>query len=303
MWKEWQKLGVHLVEDGWPLSTGLEAFTDSGTYAPTYLAGEWYDESGSLHLFICDGYAASAEAMQAASLAPMLGLKAFLTVFTSSFNLPYNRERNIMALDPDSDGFRDKLIDTVGESLTDDRVSEYVRMIRDGRDAGIPVDKSSIEADDFFPEKLWRVLAVSGYMCPDPYSGAAGVEEVADGVYRVAVRLAADKGDKEVTFTLRLMEDAKQSRLVFNPLLARFLYGEDYLTRAVKISDSGRIRNELQTLCVEALEFIGDEKIRIHFDRIPVEVITPQNQEKLKEILSWYKEKHSIWFAWLEIAE
>ena len=100
------------------------------------------------------------------------------------------------------------------------------------------------------------MLAVSGYMRPDPYSGAPGVEEVAPGVYRVTVRLASARGDKRITFTLRLGETIEQSRLVFSPLLNRFLAGEPYDTRPVKISDSGRIRNELQTLCAEALEFV-----------------------------------------------
>src|ERR687891_687453 len=36
LWEEWEKLGVHLVEDGWRAPSGLEVFTDSGTYAPTF---------------------------------------------------------------------------------------------------------------------------------------------------------------------------------------------------------------------------------------------------------------------------
>ncbi len=128
---------------------------------------------------------------------------------------------------------------------------------------------------DFFPEKKWDVLAVSGYMCPDPYSGAPGVEEVEPGLYRVTVRLAGKRGDKRITFTLRLGETLEQSWLVFNPLLNRFMGGEDYEHRPVRISDSGRIRNELQTLCSEALEFPQQDHIRVHFDRIPPEVIHP----------------------------
>ena len=64
-----------MVEDGWALPTGIPAFNESGTYAPTYRIGP-YEQDGARHLFLCDGYAASAEAMQAASLAPMLGLDA-----------------------------------------------------------------------------------------------------------------------------------------------------------------------------------------------------------------------------------
>ena len=66
LWDEWDQQGVHLVEPGWRLPNGHAVFTESGTYAPTYLVGTWRDEAGHTHLFLCDGYAASAEAMQAA---------------------------------------------------------------------------------------------------------------------------------------------------------------------------------------------------------------------------------------------
>jgi hypothetical protein len=100
------------------------------------------------------------------------------------------------------------------------------------------------------------------------------------------------------------MEDLEESHLVFKPMLNRFMAGENFGgERAVRISDSGRIRNELQTLCTEALEFLGEERMRIHFDRIPPEVISPENQERLMQILKWYKEHHPIWFSWLEIVE
>jgi len=72
--------------------------------------------------------------------------------------------------------------------------------------------------------------------------------------------------------------------------------------RAVKISDSGRIRNELQTLCSEALEHFGDNGIRLYFDRISGDVIFPEQQVLLREILVWYQEHHPLWFSWLELA-
>ena len=67
-----------------------------------------------------------------------------------------------------------------------------------------------------------------------------------------------------------------KQRLGFNPLLIRFIYGEDFYSRPVKISDSGRIRNELQTLCSEALEHLNDGKMRLYFDRI---------SEKIPEVI------------------
>ncbi len=303
LWQEWEEASVHLVEDGWTLPTsGGQVFTESGTYAPTYEIGTWQDDDGETHLFLCDGYAASAEALQAASLAPMLDLEASLSVFTSKFRLSWERERKVMHLDPEAEDFADRLSGLLGETPSTAKLADYRRMIFEARDAHVPLSRAAVCADDFFPEKRWDVLAVCGYMCPDPYSGAPGVEPVEgqDGVYRVTVRLATSRGDKRITFALKLQEDMEESQLVFNPLLIRFLRGEDFLSRPVRVSDSGRIRNELQTLCTEALDYFGDN-IRVCFDRIPLDVINREEQEVLLEVLQWYQENHPIWFNWLEV--
>ncbi len=302
LWKEWQDLGAHIVVEGDPLPTGFTAFTESGTYAPTFHIGI-HEVEGERHLFLCDGYAASAEAIQAASLAPMLGLVACITPFTSAFEVPYDRERMIMELEPDAPDFADRLGALLDRELDAAVLTHYRAMIEDARDAGIPLHTARLDAGDFFPEKKWDVLAVSGYMCPDPYTGAPGVEELEAGLYKVTVGLAGARGDKRITFTLRLMESMEHSWFIFNPLLSRFMGGEDYQHRPVRISDSGRIRNELQTLCSEALEFPQQDHIRVHFDRIPAEVIPPASQTKLREILRWYKETHPLWFSWLDLAE
>ena len=301
LWDEWRAAGAHLVEDGWTLPSGMKAFNESGTYAPTYRIGPWTDVEGRTHLFLCDGYAASAEAMQAASLAPMLGLEASLAVFTSKFDLPHDCELHIMHLDPDALDFADRLAARLGHPVDDAGQAAYRELILEARDAGVPLERPVIAADDFFPEKRWEVAAFSGYMRDDPYSGAAGVQEAGPGVFRVGVRLATARGDKRVVFTLRLMEKHRESRLVFNPLLTRFVNGEDFHTRPVKISDSGRIRNELQTLCSEAIEHEGRQQMRIHFDRIPPEVISPEQQQVLLEVLRWYKQHHPLWFSWLKV--
>jgi hypothetical protein len=302
LWDEWRAAGAHVVEDGWALPGGMKAFNESGTYAPTYRIGTWTDAEGRRHVFLCDGYAASAEAMQAASLAPMLGLDASLAVFTSKFELSYDCEQHIMHLDPDAPDFAERLSALLGHPVDAAERATYRELVLEARDAGVPLGKAVISADDFFPEKRWEVAALSGYMCDDPYSGATGVQEQKPGTYRVGVRLATARGDKRVYFTLRLMEERRESRLVFNPLLTRFIYGEDFRTRPVKISDSGRIRNELQTLCSEAIEYLDQQRMRIHFDRIPPEVISPENQKVLLEVLRWYKRHHPLWFAWLMVA-
>ena len=301
LWEQWQKLGVHLVDNGWILPSGMEAFIDSGTYAPTYIIGAWKDKKGEPHIFLVDGYAASAEAMQAVSLAPMLGLDGTLVTFTSKFELPIDKEQHVMKIDPDSPDYKNKLESLFEKKLDQETLDRYKEMILEAREAGMPSFGRVIRVDDFFPEKNWEVVALSGYMCNEPYSGAKGVEEIEKGIYRVTSRIATARGDKRITFTLRLMEKTDEQRLVFNPLLSRFFYGEDFRTRPVKISDSGRIRNELQTLVSEALEHKRNGHIKVNFDQIPPEVISLKDQKILREVLEWYKKHHPIWFAWLEL--
>ena len=302
LWEQWEQLGVHLIDEGWEMANGYEAFTESGTYAPTFRIGTWRDKQGELHLFLVDGYAASAEAIQAASLYPILNLDVSLSIFSSTFKLSYDREPLLMHLDPDADGFAEKLSEIIGKELDQQTVERYRHDILQARNAGIPLDKRTISADDFFPEKKWRAMAIAGYMLDDPYSGAHGVKKVSDDTYEVTARLSTEKGDKRTTFTLKLLESFEESRLVFNPLLNRFLRGENYRNRAVKISDSGRIRNELQTLCSSALEHFGENGISVQFDKIPEDIISKEKQVELRDILKWYKGNHPIWFGWLELA-
>ena len=54
-----------------------------------------------------------------------------------------------------------------------------------------------LRADDFLPQKDWSVLASIGYMCDDPYTGAAGVTQIGDGLYRVTTRLATRKASSK----------------------------------------------------------------------------------------------------------
>jgi hypothetical protein len=298
--RQWRDAGAHLVETGYVLPSGMEAFVDSGSYSPTYQVGARKDDDGAWHVFLCDGYSGSAEAMQAASLAPVLGLEASLSVFTSKYALPWDVERNVMQLDPESASFKTRLDELANGLLDDDEIEAYRIAVRTARDAGMPIDQSVVRADDFFPERRWRVLAACGYMCPDPYTGAPAVEKVAPATYRVTVALATRKGRKVIKFTLRNLEDDERARLVFNPLLTRFLAGEDFRQRPVRISDSGRIRNELQTLCSEALDHDGPH-IQVNFDRIPAEVISEERQRRLRDILTWYKSQHPVWFAWLDL--
>jgi hypothetical protein len=302
LWKEWQKLGVHLIEEDWELPTGFKVFSESGTYAPTFLVKSWDDNKNEPQIFITDGYAASAEAIQAASLSPILETDSSLAIFSSKFELSYERESQIMHLDPDSSDFSKKLSEIFEKKLDKETVQQYRDDIELANGAGIPLDKRIASIDDFLPEKNWRIMAISGFMLPDPYSGISGVEKISEDTYRVTVRLSTRIGEKRITLSLRLMETFEVCRLVFNPLLNRFFRGEDHLERAVRISDSGRIRNELQTLCSEALEHFQTGGIKIHFDKITTDVISLENQKALRIILQWYKNNHPIWFDWLELS-
>ncbi len=301
LWAEWEELGVHLVEDGWRAPSGLEVFTDSGTYAPTFLVGSWRDEAQATHVFLCDGYAATAEALQAASLSDVLDVDSTMAMFSPSFDLPCDAEAELMQLDPASADFARRLTElNGGRQVEAGRVRAYAEAIRDAAASNMPIGRRVLRADDFLPEKDWHVLASAGYMCDDPYTGAPGVTQVSDGVYRVTTRLATRKASSRITFTLRLMESLETTRQVFSPLLVRFLSGVDHTTRPVKISDSGRIRNELQTMLSQALEHDG-ERIRVHFDRINEKVMPRARQAAIRKVLEWYKANHPVWFSWLEV--
>lgn len=301
LWEAWRRQGAHIVEDGWTLPGGLGAFVDSGTYAPTFRIGPYRDADGRQHLLLGDGYAASAEAIQAASLDPVLGLSTSMCIFSSRFKVPYHREHHIMRLDPAAADFQSSLGEILGHSATDSEAADYAAILRNAAEAGMPLGRRTVTVDDFFPKKRWRVLALAGHMLPDPYTGAPGIEDLGDCRYRTTTRVASRGGILEVDLTLRLQEPLEQSRLVFSPLLDRFYAGEDYRERAVKISDSGRIRNELQTLCSEALEYLDGDRLRIHFDRVDDAVLPPDKRKLIAEALAWYKKNHPIWFRWLQL--
>ena len=302
LWEEWTALGVHLVEDGWKAPSGLEVFTDSGTYAPTFLVGSWTDASGATHVFLCDGYAATAEAMQAASLSEVLDVDASMALFSPSFELPCHVEGRLMQLDPDAPDFAQRVGEAAGRAGRRGGPGRpYAEAIREARASNVPLGRRVLRPDDFLPGKDWRVLASTGYICDDPYTGTAGVTRVADGVYRVTTRLATHQASSRIAFTFRLMEPLERARHVFSPLLVRFMSGVDHTTRPVKISDSGRIRNELQTMLSQALEHDG-ETVRVHFDRLDEKVVPREKQETIRKVLEWYRSNHPVWFDWLEIA-
>ncbi|MGH7277256.1 MAG: hypothetical protein ACREJG_01060 [Candidatus Rokuibacteriota bacterium] len=301
LWEEWEKVGVHLVEDGWNAPSGLSVFTDSGTYAPTFLVGSWQDEAQATHVFLCDGYAATAEAVQAASLSDVLDVHSTMSLFSPTFELPVDVEGRLMQLDPSAPDFARRLGTLIGgQGIEAARVRTYAEAIRDAATSNMRLGKQVLQADDFLPDKDWHVLAIVGYIGDDPYTGAPGVTQVADKIYRVTTRLATRKASSRITFTLRLMESFETTRQVFSPLLVRFLSGIDHTTRPVKVSDSGRIRNELQTMIPQALQHDGD-RIRVRFERVNEMVMSRDKQATIRNVLQWYKANHPVWFDWLDL--
>jgi hypothetical protein len=302
LWEEWERVGVHLVDDGWKAPSGLAVFTDSGTYAPTFLVGSWRDAAGATHVFLCDGYAATAEAMQAASLSDVLDVHSTMSLFSPTFELPVDVEARLMQLAPSAPDFAQRLAALIGvQDVDTGKVRTYAQAIDEAAASNMPLGKPVLQADDFLPEKDWHVLASIGYIGDDPYTGAPGVTRVAENIFRVTTRLATRKASSRITFTLRLMESFEETRQVFSPLLVRFLSGVDHTTRPVKVSDSGRIRNELQTMIPQALEHDGD-RIRVRFEQINERVLSPDKQARIRSVLEWYKSHHPVWFEWLELA-
>ncbi|MFZ2490059.1 MAG: hypothetical protein WA208_01105 [Thermoanaerobaculia bacterium] len=300
LWAEWEGLGAHLVEDGWKAPSGIGVFTDSGTYAPTFLVGYWQDAEGTGHVFLCDGYAASAEAMQAASLSEVLQVDSSMAVFSSTFKMSCSDELRLMRLNPDAPDFAARVAEITGDG-GEAAVETYRAAILEAVESNVPLKGRVLRADDLLPEKNWSVLGSIGFMSDDPYTGAPGVEKLGEDLYRVTALLATRDAGSRIRFTFRLMEPKETAWQVFSPLLVRFVNGVDHTRRPVKVSDSGRIRNELQTMFSQSLEHDGDT-IRVHFDRVDEMVVPRETQDKIRVVLEWYKENHPVWFKWLEIA-
>src|SRR5262245_52357034 len=156
LWEEWEKEGVHLVEDGWKTPSGLAVFTDSGTYAPTFLVGSWTHSAGATHVFLTDGYAATAEALQAASLADVLDVHSTMSLFSPSFELPGDVEGRLMQLDPSAPEFAQRLTALIGGQQVDaGKVGTYAEAIQEAAVTDVAVGKPVLRADDFMAEAYW----------------------------------------------------------------------------------------------------------------------------------------------------
>src|SRR5512143_1099484 len=150
LWEEGAAQGVHLVDDGWKAPSGVPVFTDSGTYAPTFLVGSWKDEAGATHVFLCDGYAATAEAMQASSLSEVLDVDCSMALFSPSFEQPCHVEGKLMQLDPASRECPRKVAELLGgREVEAGRVRSYAEAIREAASSNVPLGRPALRPDDF----------------------------------------------------------------------------------------------------------------------------------------------------------
>ncbi len=269
LWDEWRALGVNIVPDGWRFPDAGATFSESGTYAPVYRVGTF--DNGE-RLFLIDGYAASAEAIQAASLDPVRDLHTSLCLFTPEFTRPYDEDLRIMRLDPEQAG-------------------PYREMILDAHNANIPAGQRTFTVDDFFPNKRWRCLALSAPMLTDPYTNLPGIQPVEGepDTYRVTVRL----GERVIVLTIALELPDEESKTVFYPLLDR-LYEDPSLLhrRPLKSSDIGRILNELRTWSWNSVIRLPDASIRIDLSNVDEAVIPTDKKALILQVLDHYRRRH-----------
>ena len=269
MWAQWREAGAHLVEAGFELPSGMAAFVDSGSYAPTYQVGARKDKDGQWHVFVCDGYSGSAEAMQAASLAPVMGLEASLSVFTSKFLLPWHQELSVMQIDPEAAGVRGQAGPAVGGRP---RCRGHRGLPRgDTRGGEMPGFRSTdpwFAPTTSFPSAAGGCLPRAVTCVPIPIRARPKWRRWAIRPTRSRSRSRPARAAKRSSSPFATSRPTIALGSSSTPLLTRFLAGEDFRSRPVRISDSGRIRNELQTLCSEALDYEGST-IRVHFGRDP----------------------------------
>ncbi len=291
LWDEWKAIGVNLVDNGWSFAPNADGvFVDSGTYAPVHRVGV-FEVDGEPHLFLTDGYASSAEAIQAASLDQDRKQRTLLCPFTPEFGESFDKEYRIMQLDANGDFtmLRRELSEILERSVSEAEAQKYNEILRAADRANMPRGRCTLTIEDFLPTKNWQCLAISAMILDDPYSGMPGIRK--DGIrsYRVCVRVVRSGLDRKVTLTLGLDLPNEESRKAFTPLLDRLYTGEPYEERAIKSSDVGRILNELRTWCWNCVVDEDDGTVRVNLDCVDEVVIPTAKRRFILGMLNNYK--------------
>ncbi len=122
--------------------------------------------------------------MQGASLDPILDTATSMCLFSSRFKIAYDREHHLMRLDPEADDYGAKLAEIAGQDVPTRSSRSTAATSGTPSAACMPVGLRTSTADDFFPNKEWRVLSLNSAMLTDPYTGMPGVEQICDDVLR-----------------------------------------------------------------------------------------------------------------------
>ena len=237
LWEEWKAAGV--PPGGGRLEGPLRPSRSSPTPAPTPPPSWWgagRTPPARPHVFLCDGYAATAEAMQASSLSEVLDVDASMAMFSPTFDLPCDQEAKLMQLDPRAPDFAAQVRAhprRQGPSRPSE-VQAYAEAIDDARASNMPIGQPGAPRRRLpAGEGLAASSPAIGYMSDDPYTGAKGVEKVGEG--RLQGHHAAGHPQRLGPHHLHLpLHGAARARPrhVFSPLLVRFLSGVDHTDAA-----------------------------------------------------------------------
>lgn len=290
LWEEWRALGVHLVEDGWRFADdGDRVFTDSGTYAPVHRAGV-FEHGGERHLFLTDGYASLAEAIQGASLDRDRAQRTLLCPFTPEFSESYEQEARLMAIQANHrEELRRQIEESLERAVSEAEVDRYEAMLAAADAANLPRSRRVLTIRDFLETQKWQCLSITAAILDDPYSGMPGVRMEENGCFRVTVRLVGGGVERRLELTFRLELANGQARKAFVPLLDRLYTTESYASRAIKSSDVGRILNELRTWHWNSVANEEDGSVRVNLDGVDAAVIPAAKRRFIVRTLEQYK--------------
>jgi len=337
---EYEKLGVHLLNDQDVLMTGHKAVTDSGSMTPFSLVVNTSNEKNPEQIFMIREYGASAESLMTLFKAYLLDMQASGQMLSSLYKLPTALEAKIFAVEPPEvidatsiNFYFEKLKkvaagDPAFEKFTVEMALEYAQDYNQAKKAGYPVGKpfkiTDIATD---PDQL-DGIAIDSFISTDAYSNLSGVKKVAEDTYEVSTRVYLKSGIKDVVLTFKAKINEEHLKKVFTPLLIRFLKGEDYQNRRIKYRDYGRIKIELLESYAQGVTpkngsiifdpnlfyevKIGEKKIsaKYYFSHESFPLVrrnliiqnhSYQEIKKLMEILSWFKENSGGSFDYLKI--
>ena len=154
--------------------SGIAVFTDSGTYAPTFLVGSWKDAAGATHVFLCDGYAATRRGDAGRQPRRGAGRRRDDGALLAHLRAALRREEaKLMQLDPDAPDFAARVRAVLRRAGRRRRGGPpYAEAIREA-EASQRADRASpcSAPTTSCPRRTGACWRAIGYMCDDPYTG------------------------------------------------------------------------------------------------------------------------------------